>query len=86
MAPELELSELEQLVILQMREAMRREHLVLTEALKRAEEMQCRLTSHNRSLDAWNEDLIIELNQHGIDVPDVPGSPYTGNPLTSDYD
>jgi hypothetical protein len=68
----MDLSALERSTILQMRDAMREEYMLLTESLSQAEEARRRLTTRNRYLEMWNKDLIGVLNDHGIEAPDAP--------------
>jgi hypothetical protein len=79
----MDLSELERSMILKMRESTQRE---LMSSLKEADERLRKLTSDNRYLEAWNNDLIWILNEHDIDVPVGPGSQYPGTPSICDDD
>ena len=80
----MDVSKLERLTVLQMREAMREEYVLLMSNLMRAEDRVRKLTSDNRFFEAWNNDLIGVLHEHGIDIPAGPESQYPGTPSTCD--
>lgn len=80
----MDVSELERLTVLQMREAMQGEYELLMSSLMHAEDRVRKLTSNNRSFEVWNNELIGVLHEHGIDVPAGPESQYPGTPSTCD--
>lgn len=80
----MDVSELERLTVLRMREAMREEYVLLMSNLMRAEDRVRKLTSDNRFFKAWNNELIGVLHEHGIYIPAGPGSQYPGTPSTWD--
>lgn len=72
----MELSELEQSMVLKMREVMEAKVRQLTESLKHSDNIQDELAGENRYLNAWINDLVTSLDEHGIVVPVPPGTQY----------